>query len=262
MKPFYFLVIRILKYYKNLNLGPTHRLGSFLLATQKVPGGTAFLGSDQVQPKEKEISVTLVAILTASIVVAMTFIVVLVMCCRKQRKDLEKQYVNEYQPQGLFQLRTEHISIHQEIQKYAQNDTSCKAVEANAGSEKPLTDGHASFPSSLNSCETHGVSKTAQSVSSEMYLANSRTSLQTTLCQGCPRETSLDCKGRGEHSLPRNTGSLTGVSLSRRVASPSVSTLGSEKKSWDSQSSLDETPSSLDDTPRKTSPQRSRESIV
>ncbi|XP_028403146.1 fibroblast growth factor receptor-like 1 [Dendronephthya gigantea] len=184
----------------------------FLPATQKPPHGTSSQEGERVD-SEEGISITLVAILTATIVVAMIFIVVLVMCCRKQRKNLEKQYVDEYQPQSLFQPYPEHTSIYQEMQRYAQKNHSGIAVDANAGSENPHIYEQVSFPSSLNSCKTNGESTTAQSVSSEMYLANSRTSLQTTLCQGCPRETSLDCKGKKRTFATSKDWTITGVNF-------------------------------------------------
>ncbi len=160
------------------------------------------------------------------------------MYCRKQRKDLEKQYVNEYQPQDLYQPCAQQISVHQEMQKRDQDDPVYKM---NGNDTEPIK-ARVSLQSSQNSLKD---SKRAPSSSSEIYLANSRTSLQTTLCRTCPRETSFDYYRSTHHSLPRRTESPPGVQtseiLSRVHSSPGAS---------------------LEYSAKNTSPQRSRESIV
>ena len=211
----------------------------------------------KVQSKEQPIPTVLVAVLTASIIIGMLFIVVLIMCCRKQRKNLEKQYVNEYQPRDVFQPYTDQM--HHEMQKIDQNDSRL-VYGHNAEPVKISSDARASLQNSQNSLGSHSDSKRTRepTSSSEMYLANSRTSLQTTLCRSCPRETSFDYKGGGSDSLPQRTPpASTPGEHTPGILPPWVSTKDRdiERRKWESGTSLD-------DSPRNTSPQRSRESIV
>lgn len=188
------------------------------------------------------------------------------MCCRKQRKYLEKQFVSEYQPQDLFQHCTRQVSVNQEIQKCDQSQSTFNKSWNSDNTEpvKSSKDARASLQTSQNSLGTHSDSKRTKepSSSSEMYLANSRTSLQTTLCGSCSRETSFDYKGNTNHSLPRTMPPVSkpevpspGV-LARGIASSWASTVDrDDRRNWESETSLD-------NSPRNTSPQRSRESIV
>ena len=171
------------------------------------------------------------------------------MCCRKQRKDLEKQYVNEYQPQNFYQPYNQQISVTQEMQK-SENDYPVSKIYEN---EKEPIKVCASLQGFQNSLKD---SKRDPSSSSEMYLANSRTSLQTTLCRTCPRETSFDCNGSTNHSLPRRTESSVPSKISCGLPFSAPALDGNVKRrNWESKTSLD-------DSPRNASPQRSRESIV
>jgi hypothetical protein len=200
-------------------------------------------------PTEEKIPITLVAVLTAAIIAILIFIVIFILCCWKQRKDLEKQYLSEYQPQNVYQPFSRQISVAQEMQKSEKDDS---VLKINGDENEPINT-CAPLHSSQNSL---GDSKRAPSSSSEMYLANSRTSLQTTLCRTCPRETSFDYNGSTSHSLPRRTECVQS-DMSRGLPF-SASTLDShddERQNWESKTSLD-------DSPRNTSPQRSRESIV
>ena len=205
--------------------------------------------------------VVLVVVLTTSIVVSMIFVVVLIVCCRKQRKDMEKQYASEYQPHNLIEAYDKQTNAYHEVQKSDHNHHVLLPRENNEESVKTSKEAYGSLPVSQNSIGTQNYLKRFPSSSSEIYLANSRTSLQTTLCRTYPRETSLDYQGNGHYSLPRRTEStnrqhVSGV-LSRGSSSPGLSNSDrdTEETTWESRSCLD-------DSPKNTSPQRSRESIV
>lgn len=225
-----------------------YNLDQELLTTPK--STFTFPTTRKVHTTEREISVVLVAVLAASIIAAMIFIVVLIMCCRKQRKNLEKQYVKEYQLQDVFQpYAQQQISVYQEKQTFDHDDSVLKTNGNNTEPIRAFKEARVSLQSSQNSFGTQSDSKRVPSDSSEMYLANSRTSLQTTLCRTCPRETSLDYQGSAHHSLPRRTESTPGVQPGSKIDRDA------ERRNWESETSLDA-------SPRNTSPQRSRESIV
>ena len=178
------------------------------------------------------------------------------MYCRNQRKDLEKQYENEYQPQSMFQPYAQQLNVYQEMQKVDQNDSE----NGNSTETVPVTtETSVSSQGSQSSFGNRRDSKRTPSTSSEMYLANSQASLQTTLCRPHPQQTLIDYKWDAHHSLPRRTESAYGVQssgiLPRRVSSSEVSTMGHDIERSSSRSSLDR-------SPKNTSPQRSRESIV
>lgn len=215
-------------------------------------------GKARTEDSESDIPVALVAVLSTAIIVALIFIAILTLYCRKQRKNLEKQYVNEYQPQSMFQPYSQQMSVYQEMQKYDQNDSE----NGNSTESVPITtEVLISSQSSQDSFGNQEDSKRTSSISSEMYLAKSQTSLQTTLCRPYPQQTLIDYKWDAHHSIPRRTESANGLQssgmLPRRVSSSGVSTVDHETERKNSEGQF-----SLDRSPKNTNPQRSRESIV
>lgn len=163
------------------------------------PASTVTLSTkERVDSKGKDgtIPVMIICLLTAIIITVLVFIVLLLLCCRRQRRNLKKKYVEEYQPQNAFLPHASQVSAHNEMQKFYQ---------PNEPQTRPVSTPRGSLHTCGNSFENRNDSKRVPSSSGEVYLVNSRTSIQTTLYRPCPRETLFDYKGSAQHSLPHRT---------------------------------------------------------
>ena len=184
-------------------------INNFILVHKPTVRTTVAASESGVKNRSVESTpIILVVGLTAAIEITLIFIIVLIVCCRKQRKHLEKQYVIEYKPEELFQHQQSTCGS-QEMQRVLQQNKTCENCRSEK-SWKQQSCGNAvrtlkDVKEHLDSCFT----STRQTQCSQCCLRNNADSEQTIELRNSSADGGLNLNSRtsSQRTLSRHKSS-------------------------------------------------------